>query len=177
MSGMRPSGSLFLDAAIRREPAMRAPLTLSPSLLAMVGVWLTRLLVRGDGRLLVGGVLQLPDLLLEAVDPGLVSRTLGHLLGRRLRGRNGGSRRDGRSRRGRGRRELSRSRLPGLGLILVVVQARDLGLEDPHGLAEGPGRRRQLRRTEEHDDHDGDDQDLPRTIEQVAYHFRPQWRG
>jgi hypothetical protein len=38
MSGMRPSGSLFLDAAIRREPAMRAPFTVSFSLLAIVWV-------------------------------------------------------------------------------------------------------------------------------------------
>ena len=58
-----------------------------------------------------------------------------------------------------------------LGLVLVV-QVLHLGLQDAHRLAEGPRRVGQLLRAEEHNQHHGDDEDLPRTVEQVANHFR-----
>ena len=61
--------------------------------------------------------------------------------------------------------------------FVVVVQTRDLGLKDPHRPAERPGRDRQFPGPEEHDEHDGDNQDFPRTVKKVAYHFRPLWRG
>src|SRR5450631_1923131 len=64
-----------------------------------------------------------------------------------------------------------------LGFVVVVVQTRDLGLEDPHRPAERPGRDRQFLGPEEHDDHYGDDRDLQWTVKKVAYHFRPLWRG
>src|ERR1700753_3892457 len=114
MSGMRPSGSPFLAAAIRRELAMRAPLAASPILLAMAGTWgSARLLVRGHCRLLVSRPLELLDLLLQAVDPGLVGRLVGHLL------RGGGPRlvllggRLSRCRRRRGRGRGRRGQLGG----------------------------------------------------------------
>src|SRR5215470_19172358 len=55
---------------------------------------------------------------------------------------------------------------------LVLVQAVHLLLQDAHRLAERARRGRELLRPEQHDDHQGDDQDLPRAIEQVTNHFQ-----
>src|ERR1700689_4121667 len=54
---------------------------------------------------------------------------------------------------------------------LVVLQAADLGLEDAHGLTERTRRVWQLLRPEQHDQHHGDDQPLPRAVEKVTYHL------
>src|SRR5215831_21039651 len=53
---------------------------------------------------------------------------------------------------------------------LVLVQAVHLLLQDAHRLAERARRARELLRLEQYDDHQGDDQDLPRAIEQVTKH-------
>src|SRR5260370_11794683 len=55
---------------------------------------------------------------------------------------------------------------------LVLVQALHFLLQDAHGLAERARRRREVLRPEQHDDHQGDDQDLPRAIEQVTNHLQ-----
>src|SRR5208283_5955317 len=79
MSGIRPSGSCRRDAWSIRLPTTRAPVTVSASF-GMSGPWNVscsdRLLVRRHR----GGflVLQLTDLVLEAVD----LRLSGHLIGR-----------------------------------------------------------------------------------------------
>ena len=59
---------------------------------------------------------------------------------------------------------------------LVLVQALHFLLQDAHRLAERARRGRELLRPEQHDDHQGDDQDLPRAIEQVTYHLRSPQR-
>src|SRR5690242_17480376 len=69
---------------------------------------------------------------------------------------------------GQTRSGLRPSRAGQLGLVLV--QAADFGLEDPHRPAQRPGRVGQLLRPEQHDDHHRDDQDLPRAVEQVTNH-------
>src|SRR6185312_14837861 len=51
---------------------------------------------------------------------------------------------------------------------LVLVQALHLFLQDAHRLAERARRGRELFRPEQHEDHQGDDQDLPWAIEQVT---------
>src|SRR5580658_6938641 len=56
---------------------------------------------------------------------------------------------------------------------LVVLQAADLGLEDAHRLTERTRRIWQLLRPEQHDQHHGDDQHLPRAVEKVTYHLYP----
>src|SRR5208283_5037938 len=178
MSGIRPSGS-FLEASSIRPPTTRAPVTVSASF----GISGPRrvpgsegLLVRRNRcRLLGRRLLQLPDLLLQAVDLRLGADRLlrakglvhGNWRGRRHRsGCSDLLRRDGLSRRGHSGRGGSRL----LGFV-IVVQTRDLGLEDPHRPAERPGRDRQLLGPEEHDEHDGDNQYFPRTVKKVAYHF------
>src|ERR1700689_3753518 len=64
---------------------------------------------------------------------------------------------------------------------LVLMQAADLGLQDAHRLAQGARRARQLLRPEQDDQHDGDNQDLPRAVEQVTNHgsssVRLAWYG
>src|ERR1700757_3636021 len=50
------------------------------------------------------------------------------------------------------------------------VQAADLGLQDPHGPAQGARCVRQLLRPEQHDQYDRDDQYLPRAVEKVTDH-------
>src|SRR5450755_1984275 len=184
MSGIRPSGS-FLEASSMRPPTTRAPVTVSASF----GISGPRrvpgsdgLLVRRNRSRLLGRrflkVFQLPDLLLQAVDLRLGA---GRLL--RAQGLVHGN--------WRGRRSGRDDRLRPYGLavgfvdvvsgllvgFVVVVQTRDLGLKDPHRPAERPGRDRQFPGPEEHDEHDGDNQDFPRTVKKVAYHFRPLWRG
>jgi len=57
-----------------------------------------------------------------------------------------------------------------------VVQTRDLGLEDPHRPPSDLAATGSFLDPEEHDEHDGDNQDFPRTVKKVAYHFRPLWR-
>src|SRR6266700_1004074 len=70
---------------------------------------------------------------------------------------------------GSGRRWLSAR---GPRFRLVLVQALHLLLQDAHRLAERARRSRELLRPEQHDDHQGDDQDLPRAVEQVTNHFQ-----
>ena len=115
MSGIRPSGLSCLRRVSIRLPSTRAPVTVSGSF-GMAGegpgsagpVRLVRLLGVGRRCLLA----QLVQLLLQVVHPLLV----GYLGRRRLHG-------------GRGRGGLR---------ALLVVQVRDLGLEDVHRPAEGP---------------------------------------
>src|ERR1700679_3702259 len=76
--------------------------------------------------------------------------------------------------RARGRLVGARQfRSSGSGLDAVLVETLHLGLEDAHRLAERTSRARELRRSEEHDEHHGDDQDLPWTVKQVANHVCP----
>src|SRR5882757_435864 len=157
ISDIRPSGSAP-SAARMRALSTRAPLTVSPSFAMAAyerrpgsagrGVLRAGRRRAADLRCLRRGLLRLEvaDLLLEHVDLWLV--------------RLGGD---------------SRGGLLRLGLVLMV-QIRDLSLQDAHRLAEGSGRVRQLLGAEKHDQYHGDDEDLPRTVEQVANHFRPLHR-
>src|SRR5208283_2302116 len=140
MSGIRPSGSCFLDAWSMRLPTTRAPVTVSASF-GISGPWsvscLDGLLVRGHRcGLLDGRLLQLANLPLQAVDLLLG----GQLLRGDRRGR--GHRRGDLLRRYRDRDRGGRSPL---GFGVVIMQTRDLGLEDPHRPPERPGRDRQFR--------------------------------
>jgi hypothetical protein len=53
------------------------------------------------------------------------------------------------------------------------MQVTDFPLQDAHRLAERPSGARQLLGPEQHDDHHGDDQDLPWAVKQVTNHERP----
>src|SRR5580692_870908 len=142
MSVIRPSGSL--DCRIRVTESASLAIVGYEATAGSAGLLgpLRRLRRRGavDRGRLTGRPLrlQIADLLLQLVD----------LLLARVRGRG----RLGREGRGRRRRLL----LVGRGV--VAVQVRDLGLQDAHGLAEGPGRIGQLLGAEQHDQHYRDDE-------------------
>src|ERR1051326_4035026 len=156
--GIRPSGLSRRFARMYCSPTMRAPVTAlgflampvrppSPSKGAEQGLL---------GLLRVGRSAGLGDRLLEVAQLPLQRVDL-RLRVCRLRGLDLGGRREGRG-----------GRL-GLRAWLLVVHLRDLSLQDAHRLAEGPGRVGQLARTEQHDDHDRDDHDLPGAVKQVSH--------
>src|ERR1035438_4669801 len=57
------------------------------------------------------------------------------------------------------------------------MQALHFFLQDAHRLAERTRRVRQLLGPEQHNKHNGDDQDFPGAVEKVAKHVRPSYAG
>src|SRR5579859_1213961 len=173
---MRPSGFSWRWDRTKCSPTIRAP-WMAPGSFAIAASrrYLPTYLLRSQklagllgplgldrSRIHRRGPLQVADLLLQRVNLGLLVIRLGR----------GGE---------LGRREPVGRAAGGLSLSgaaarhrLVLVQALHFLLQDAHRLAQGARRVRQLLRSEQHDDHDGDDQDLPWAVEQVTkVHERP----